>query len=345
MKLVIDKEIPFVQGVFEPYCEQVRYMNGPAIGPADIADADALLLKGRTRCSAALLDGSKVRMIATTTVGLEHIDLEYCNGKGIYVQNARGSTVGGVMNYVFSALYGSASRRSIDLSGYTIGIVGCGAVGSRIEAVARALGFKVLIEDPIRASQENPERYCSLDELLAGSDVVTLHCPLNDRTRGMCNDEFFSKMKFGAFFINTAHGAIVDEDALLRAIQRLGPVIIDCWKNEPRINLRLLDKVEIGTPNISGYSYQSKLAGSRIAVRSIARYFGITQLYDFFPKPDIEGMDAVHVDVIGKSQGQIASIFQYNYPIFTDDFFLRMDPSSFEDLRKTYKYRREFHVL
>ena len=157
--------------------------------------------------------------------------------------------------------------------------------------------------------------------------------------------DFFSKMKYGAMFINTANGALVVDDDLINAVPKLGAVIIDCWNNEPDINRDLLEKVDIGTPHISGYSYQSKLAATRVTIRSVARYFGFSELFDYFPKPDIEGMDSIHVDVIGKSQGEIASIFQYNYPIFTDDFLLKMAPWAFNDLRIKYKYRREFHVL
>ncbi|MGM9787599.1 MAG: 4-phosphoerythronate dehydrogenase [Candidatus Cryptobacteroides sp.] len=344
MKLLIDNEIPFINGVFEPYGE-VQYLHGDDINPDSVRNADAILVKGRTRCDEALLEGSSVKMIATTLVGIDHIDMDYCDSHGIYVQNAKGTISGAVSNYVFSAIYGCAAKSSINLSGATIGILGYGSVGKRIESVARALGFKVLIEDPPKANVESPSQFCDLNYLLENSDIVTLHIPLNERTRGMCNAEFFSKMKFGSFFINTASGALVVDEDLIEASPRLGPIIIDCWNGEPDINRNLLDVTDIGTPHISGYSYQSKLSATRSVVRSVARFFGINELYDFFPKPDIEGMDSIRVDIMGKTQGQVASIFQYNYPIFTDDFLFRMSPESFTELRIKYKYRREFHIL
>lgn len=344
MKLLIDKEIPFVQGVFEPYCE-VEYPDGREFTPDIVRDADALLVKGHTKCDAALLEGSKVKMIGTTMVGLDHIDTKYCEEHGINFQNAKSTTATAVSNYIFSAIYGCAAKRSINLSGMTMGIIGYGSVGSRVEAAARALGFKVLIEDPPRANIESQSQFCTLDELLAQSNIVTMHVPLNERTAGMCNAGFFEKMRPGAFFINTANGRIVDEDALLSYMPKLGPVIIDCWNNEPDINTRLLDVVDIGTPHISAFSYQSKLMATRLSVRSLARFFSIPELYEFTPSPDIEGMDSIYVEVLGKTQGQIASIFQYNYPIFTDDFLFRVAPENFNELRKTYKYRREFHII
>lgn len=343
MKIVIDSSIPFIEGVLEPYAE-VAYIPGNNISHLDVIDADALIISNIAKADASLLDNTLVKMISVSTVGMDRVDLQYCNDRGIYIQNASGCNAGALSNYVFSALYGCAARKSIDLKGKTIGIIGCGTAGSRIERTARSLGFNVLINDPVREAAEGPTNFCSLDELLAGSDIVTLHCPLDEDNRKMCNEAFFSKMRFGAFFINTARGELVDENALMGAIPKLGAVIIDTWDHEPYINIQLLEKVDIATPHIAGFSYQGKLNGTRAAVRAVARYFGIQELYDFFPKPDIENMEAIHVDVSGLSQGQIASTFQYNYPIFTDDFMLRMDPDSFTRLRRDYRYRREFFI-
>ena len=93
-------------------------------------------------------------MIATATIGTDHIDLEYCREKGIKVHNAEGCNAGGVMQYVFSALYGVAARKAIKLDDMTMGIVGVGNVGSLVEKMARYLGFKVLLCDPPRAAVE-----------------------------------------------------------------------------------------------------------------------------------------------------------------------------------------------
>ena len=114
MKIVVDSAVPFIQGVLEPFGEVV-YKEGSAICPEDIKDADAMIIRTRTRCDAALLDESPVKFIATATIGTDHIDLEYCKQRGIHVQNASGCNAGGVMNYVLSAIYGSASRKRMRL--------------------------------------------------------------------------------------------------------------------------------------------------------------------------------------------------------------------------------------
>lgn len=344
MKIVIDEAIPFVEGVFEPYAEVV-YRPGPEICRKDLLDADALMSRTRTKCNAALLKGTGVKIIATATIGTDHIDFDYCRRAGIYVQSAAGCNSGGVMNYVFSALYGAASRRSIPLTGATIGIIGVGSVGSRVETMARHLGFKVLLCDPPRTEAEGPGQFCDLDYLLRNSDIVTLHVPLDDSTRAMANAEFFAKMKMGAFFINTARGEVVVEKDLKKAIPKLGPVIVDTWNNEPDVDPELISMVDIATPHIAGYSYQGKQRGTSMAVRSIARYFDIKELFEFFPATDVKELEAVRLDLVGMTQGQITSVFQYNYPVFTDDFMFRVAPDKFEKLRTDYRYRREFFVL
>lgn len=343
MKIVIDKSIPFVDNVFEPYAE-VKYIEGPEISGKDVRDADALLIRTRTRCNAELLDGSSVKIISTTSIGTDNIDLEYCDSHGIFHTNATGCNAGGVMNYVFSALYGTAARKGIPLAGATFGIIGAGNCGSRVERMARALGFKVLLYDPPRAEKEGKGLFCDLDFLLENSDIVSMHVPLNENTRRMADSVFFSKMKLGAFFINTSRGDIVDEEALIEAIPKLGPVVIDTWDNEPDINVRLMQMVDIATPHIAGYSQQGKQNGTAYAVRAVARFFGLKKLTDFFPRTSNDSTEVVKLDIEGRNQGQITSMIQYNYPIFTDDFLFRTNPTGFMELRKNYSYRKEFYV-
>lgn len=280
-------------------------------------------------------------MVATATIGTDHIDLEYCRNAGIEVANAAGCNAGGVMQYVFSALYGVAARKGIKIDESTIGIVGVGHVGSKIEAMAEYLGFNILRCDPPRAVAEGPEGFCSLEHLLEESDVVTLHVPLDETTRGMANADFFTLMKPGAIFINAARGEVVDEQALIEASPKLGAIVIDTWNNEPDINEDLVDIADIATPHIAGYTFQGKQNGTAYAVQALARHFRLEELYDFFPAQDLPGHEPVLLDLKGKNHGEIAAVSQYNYPIFTDDFRFRMEPHKFEKLRSEYQYRRE----
>ncbi len=343
MKIVADIDIPFLEGVFEPYAE-VIYKKGIDICHEDVVDADVIMTRTRTRCDAALLDGTKVSMISTATIGMDHIDLEYCESHGIEVANASGCNAGGVMQYVFSALYGVSARKGIKIDGSTIGIVGVGNVGRKIEAMAEYLGFRVLRCDPPRAEREGSEGFCSLEQLLAESDVVTLHVPLDEKTRGMANNDFFTLMKPGAIFINAARGEVLVDEALIAAAPKLGAIVIDTWNHEPDVNVELIDVVDIATPHIAGYSYQGKLNGTSLAVKAVAKHFGIKELKDFYPMDELSDHEPVFLDLKGKNHGEIAAVLQYNYPIFTDDFRFRMEPEKFEKLRTEYKYRREIFV-
>jgi erythronate-4-phosphate dehydrogenase len=286
-----------------------------------------------------------VRFIGSATIGTDHIDLGYCASHGITVRNAPGCNAPAVAQWVFCAIHAWMRVHGITSpSGLTLGIVGVGHVGKMVETMGRKLGFRILRCDPPRAEREGPEGFCSLDELLAESQIVTMHVPLDETTRGMADDAFFSRIRPGAIFINAARGEVVDESALLRARPKLGALVIDTWCNEPEVNQHLLGECDIATPHIAGYSYQGKQKGTAMAVQAVARRFGIHALEDFFPETENIDLHPVLIDAAGKSQGEIASILQYNYPVFIDDFMFRTDPSGFERLRSHYQYRREFYV-
>ena len=134
--------------------------------------------------------------------------------------------------------------------------------------------------------------------------------------------------------------------ALLDALNesKVSAAVIDVWENEPVINQELLEKAFIATPHIAGYSYQGKQNGTASAVQSVAKHFGIEELYDYYPEADVPDHEPIRLDLQGKNHGERAAVFQYNYPIFTDDFRFRMEPSAFEKLRSEYQYRREIYI-
>ena len=342
MKIVADTNIPFLKGVLEPYAEVV-YMDGRAIGREAMMDADAIVIRTRTRCCEETLKGTKVKMIASATIGTDHIDLQWCAEHGIEVQNAAGCNAGAVANYIFSAMYAVASRRAIKMEDAVIGIIGVGNVGRKVEHMARTLGLKVLLNDPPRAAVEGNEGFVSLEELLQNATIISLHTPLDKTTHGMCDDSFFEKVRPGAIFINASRGEVVDEAALLRARPKLGGLVLDTWCNEPNVNQVLIDACDIATPHIAGYSYQGKQNGTAMAVQAIARHFGIKELEFFRPNSEEETLRPMAINVKDKTQGEIAAALQYNYPIFTDDFLFRVNPQNFEKLRSEYNYRREFY--
>lgn len=314
--IVVDRDIPFLDGVLEPWFA-VRRLPGRAIGPDDVRDAAALLIRTRTRCDAAMLDGSAVRFIGTATIGTDHIDLGYCDSHGIRVASAPGCNAAAVAQYVRVAL----QALSLDRPGATLGVIGVGHVGSLVAEVGRRAGLGVLLNDPPREAVEGPAGFTPLPELLAESDIVTLHIPLWPENRDFADAAFFAAMKPGASLINASRGEVLDEAALLAARSHLGRLVIDVWKNEPEINCDLLAAADIATPHIAGYSIQGKMNGTQAVVRALGAHFGI---------PDLESFTVSGVTLPKES-----------YDIRRDDKALRSNPSSFESLRSRYPYRND----
>src|SRR5512133_33932 len=153
MKIIIDDKIPYIQGALEPFAEVV-YLPGPKTTAEVVKDADALITRTRTICNEKLLSGSSVKIIATATIGHDHIDTDYCDRAGIRWTNAPGCNAKSVEQYIASALVVMAEKKGWTLAGKTIGIVGVGNVGSKVAGIAGIFGMRVLLNDPPRARAE-----------------------------------------------------------------------------------------------------------------------------------------------------------------------------------------------
>ena len=237
MKIIADSAIPFLKGVLEPFAE-VRYLPGKAISAADVRDADALLTRTRTRCDAALLAGSRVRLVATATIGFDHIDTAWCATHGITVTTAAGCNARGVLQWVAAVLAHLSRTQGWQPAARTLGIVGVGHVGSLVKAYAEAWGFRVLCCDPPREERERCG-FLPLEEVAREADILTFHTPLDDTTRRMADERLFRQMKPGAILINSSRGEVVDGDALLRSGLRW---VLDVWEHEPNLNPQLLER-------------------------------------------------------------------------------------------------------
>jgi len=340
LKIVADVDIPFLKGVLEPYFEVV-YVKGFQINSDILRGASALLTRTRTKCDRNLLEGSQVSIIASATIGTDHIDTDYCKKASIEVKSAPGCNSYGVMQYVFTSLYLVAQQKQVNLKNKTLGVIGVGNVGSKVAALAEYLGMKVLRNDPPREKNEKHDKgyFCSLDRVLEESDIVTIHIPLNNTTDNFAGESFFSKIKSGTIFINASRGEIADEAVLLSNIERLKATIIDVWRNEPAINKTLLEKADISTPHIAGYSKQGKINGTVSILHSIGEHFNISELQKFSMEED-----RVKLDFENKSEAEISAMLKNLYDVSADDKALKARPQDFDTLRSNYNYRREFYV-
>ena len=348
MKIVADDKIPFLKGALEAYAEVV-YIPGKQINRDTLKDSDALLIRTRTKCTESLLKGTPVRFIGTATIGFDHIDTQYCNKNKIFWTNAPGANSSSVQQYIAAALLRISSENSFNLKDKTIGIIGVGNVGSKVEKFARSIGMNVLLNDPPRARMEGNKNFHSLNMVLAESDIVTVHVPLNvvgdDNTYHLFNEDSIRKIKKGAWFINSSRGEVADTNALKKILKsgRLGGAVIDVWENEPEIDPELMQLVFISTPHIAGYSTDGKANGTAMVVTSLSKYFNIPSENWYPENVPLPDFPSFSINCKGKSEEEIIreAVF-HTYNIDVDNSNLRHFPSDFERLRGEYQVRREF---
>lgn len=338
MKITIDNAIPFIAGVFEPYAE-VQYLAGERFDAESVRDSDALIVRTRTKCNAALLDGSRVRLIATATIGYDHIDLDYCRARDIEVATAAGCNSRGVLQWVAAALKSAIVHNGSQPSDHRLGIVGVGNIGRLVEEYGRRWGFDVVCCDPPRARVEGGV-FRSIDEVAASCDIITFHVPLirtgEDCTLHLANEQFFSQLQPNAVILNASRGDVVDNAVLSRAIaEGRCAAYLDVWENEPQINRTLLAQVVAATPHIAGYSAQGKANATAMSVQSVARKFSLP-LLDFYPA-EVERVAPQTIEWAD----MCATIDRY-CDLATESRALREHPDHFEQLRNEYRYREEY---
>lgn len=349
MKIVADNKIPFLAGALEPYAD-VIYLPGSETTPQIVADADAVITRTRTICNEGLLKGSRVKMIATATIGFDHIDTAWCNANGIEWTNAPGCNSWSVQQYIASLLANLAQTFGFDCKNKTLGVIGVGNVGSKVAHIAELLGFKVLLNDPPRAAKEGQRGFTSLDTLLEKSDIITCHVPLQKdgpyATYHMFDKERIAKLRKDQFLVNSSRGPVVDNAALKDALKAksIAGASLDVWENEPNIDTELMDLLFTATPHIAGYSLDGKANGTTMSVQAIARKFNLPckdwHVTDIpLPAQDV----CFTIDVTGKTAAEIIQeAILYTYDIKNDDKRLRASVSTFEKQRSDYPVRREF---
>ena len=330
MKIVVDDKIPFIREKLELLADEVVALRGADISADDVRDADALIVRTRTRCDEALLKDSKVQLVATATIGFDHIDTAYMKQAGIHWTNCPGCNAASVVQYVECSLLLLEREKELVLRESTIGIVGCGHVGSKVKAVAERFGMRVLVCDPLLGDPS----FVSLDAIEHKADVITFHVPLMREgeyaTYHMADDAFFHQLSRVPYIINTSRGEVVDNEALLAALNegRVRDAVIDVWEHEPQLSLELLKRVYIGTPHIAGYSADGKVNADNMVIDALCQYFGLKH-------PGLIEPPSLPVDFL-----YTGDPLQLYNPL-DDSQKLKQHPENFESLRNNYPLRRE----
>ena len=266
----------------------------------DAAGAVAIVCTLTERVDAAVLDaaGPALRLVANVAVGVDNVDLAAARDRGVVVTNTPGVLDGATADLTLGLVLAAARRiaegdrflrtrtpwvwgprmlTGLDLSaGATLGVVGYGRIGRAVARRARAFEMRVLAT-PTRTGLTAAERaaveFRELPDLLAESDVVSLHCPLTPQTHHLIDDAALARMRPGALLVNTARGGVVDTDALVRALEqgRLGGAALDVFEDEPEVDPRLLAFPQVVlTPHLGSAGTATREAMCGLAVRNVA---------------------------------------------------------------------------
>lgn len=298
MKVVIDANIPAADACFGAFGSLAR-VPGREISAADVADADALIVRSVTQVNQALLANSRVGFVGTCTIGTDHIDQAFLNEQGIGFASAPGCNAEAVVDYVLSSLLTIAEREGWALSERSVGVVGVGNVGSRLLARLKALGISVLACDPPRAEVEGAHGFSDIDELIARCDVLCLHTPLvasgPHSTHHLLNAQRINELAPGSVLLNAGRGDCVDGLALRSRLAGQGDIIavLDVWEQEPAIDANLHDLATLATPHVAGHSLDGKLRGSWMIHQALAAHLGQSSSLGFdelCPPPALESL-------------------------------------------------------
>ena len=260
----------------------------------EIENFDALIIRGRTKLDRHLLDGAaKLKVIGRAGVGVDNIDLKTAKEKGITVVNAAGSTTTAVAELTIGLIFALARQipradaslkngewlkkelMGVELYGKNLGIIGFGRIGSTVGQFAAALGMRIIacsdfnIPETIRIIGGE---LVMMEDILEKADFIAVHTPLTEKTRGLINKETIARMKEGVYLINTARGGIIDETALLEALNsgKVAGAALDVFENEPPTNIELIKHPHlIATPHIAGQTAEAQKRASTDIAREV----------------------------------------------------------------------------
>ena len=333
MKLLIDDAVWGSNQIFSEFGE-VFTLPGREIRSESLKDFDALIVRSRTRVDEKLLRDTNIKFVGSTVAGLDHIDKNYLEDNAITLSSAQGCNANAVSEYVISAIANLSKDYGFKLSNKTLGIIGVGNVGRRLEVKAKQLGMKTLLNDPPREALEGSDNFTSLESALS-ADIVTFHTPLTysgpHPTYKLLDSHNFKHINNDAIVINAARGGIINETVWEKTQTKAN--IIDCWENEPNINLNLQKSAYWATPHIAGHSIDAKFMGSFMIYKDLCKYI---------KKPlndNIEHLINPELKII--RENNLHETLNSIYSFHADDKAIQ-DISNFENYRRNYPKRYEW---
>lgn len=353
LKIVADENIIFAKEAFSDLGE-VILKHGREISNSDLKDSDVLMIRSITNVNEELLKNTKVKFVGTATIGTDHIDINYLDSNNIKFADAKGCNSDAVAEYVVAAIFYLASKYNIKLKNKTLGVIGCGNIGSKVEQIFYNLGLKVIVNDPPLEKKIKKENFVSLEDVLK-ADIITFHVPLNIggeyNTFHLLNENNINLINDNSILINTSRGSVINNEHLLQLLEKKRIyTILDVWENEPEININLLEKVDVATPHIAGYSYEGKVNGTKMIYDAAVEFFLIKRKW----KPD-NSLFLKKVIKINKNNfdekliyNQLSEVYQIEKDIKRMKKILKYSDNErgkhFDNLRKEYPLRNSFTI-
>jgi len=347
MRIAIDQNIPGVEETFAHHGD-INLVDGRTLDNRQLSHTEALIVRSITRVGPGLLEGNPVRFVGTTTIGTDHLDIDWLEQQGITWASAPGCNSDAAAQYTLAMAWLACERLGRNLAEQRVGIIGRGNVGSRVQKLMNTIGATTVANDPPLADK-GEKGLVSFEEALA-QDLVCLHVPLNRAgphpTFRMIDRDQLLLMSESTLLVNTARGDVVNGKSLLPQLHsgRLHAAL-DVWPEEPRIDPELLMATTVATPHVAGYSDDGKLNGTRIVYTAFCAWLGEPPAI-----PVNDGSEVPELD-LHREKNQISSALEAACFVPRQDREMRslasltpeIRATNFDALRCEYPPRRDFH--
>jgi erythronate-4-phosphate dehydrogenase len=287
--IVVDENMLGIEKLFSEIAD-ITYVSGRLISAKMLENSDALLCRSITQVNESLLDNSQVKFVGTATIGIDHLDIEWLNKKGIDWSNAAGCNAPAVGQYILSAIAYWCIQKNRSIKDLTVGIIGAGNVGSMLTKYLTHFGINYKLCDPPLKELGDEREFTDLESILK-CDVISIHVPITSAgehpTHYLFSEHNLTRLNKNQLLINASRGAVIDNLALSDYLKSANSAdcILDVFENEPNINPLLVNQCILATPHIAGHTLEGKLRGSWMIYAAFCKRFALplnrleTELY------------------------------------------------------------------
>lgn len=349
MKIIADDQMPLLAETFGQHGELQR-LSGREICAADLTDAEVLLVRSVTRVNANLLQGSSIRFVGSATIGIDHLDTDWLDANNINWAHAPGCNADATAQYALAMMWLACERLQRNFRQQTVGIIGRGNVGRRLEQLLKVLNIPVLCCDP--PLQDQGEQQLVSMDMACSSNIISVHVPLthggNYSTKNLFDASRLGKLRPDVLLVNTSRGGVIEKTGLLARLQS-GQLqaALDVWPDEPFIKPELLSMVSVATPHVAGYSREGKQAGTEMIYQAFCKTFALCPVTDTGSGIEISALD---IGSASNTDDVLKHAIQSSCQVGRDDTRLRQLPAFKPDdprlhidgVRAVYPDRYEF---